>query len=262
MAEAFFLVPMAVRDERARVIEIEPGQIGTINNGWVRYCSIVNYLPQILANGGTVSRHFAEIGAGWAVVKVAGPQAGLDFLANRPGFSKFPQRRLSILLSSLTLAERNELREIATAVEFTAEQIADVSGATTYGEALKRLLRRRRRPLEYDEVLGEYAYEPHDWINIGGFLGNRTLGSLTSNQRQALRDEALAMERTQEEIEAFIGIGTNWGGIRLNEVLGFMSHNWTRPLRWAMLASIFGKAENDIQFSNISIAELDAEVTG
>lgn len=262
MAEAWFFVPMLMVYRDNVTIVVDNGQTTQVNLGWTRYCAIMDYDTQIAANGGQRS-HFAEVGAGWAVVKVAGPQAGLDWLANRPNFSKFPQRPLGTALADLTAGERGELRDIALAVGFTTAQLANLNGATTYREALKRLLRRRRRPIGYDELLGEVAYEPFDWVNVAGFgVATKSLGSLTAQQRQALRDEALAAGRTQEEIDAFIGAARNWAAIRLYEVLTFITFDWTAVPRWGVLAAVFGKTEADLRFSNLEIDELDSEVSG
>jgi len=248
MAAAFFLVPMeTLWHEAARE--------------YVRFCTIVDHINQIIAAGGNVSGHFAEVGAGWAVVKVAGAQAAIDYLAGQQGIYKFPQRRLDIKQTSLTLAERQMLRDAAAAVGFTTDQVNDMTSATTYGEAVKRFFYRRRRPLGYDVVLGKQAYEADDWVNIGGLLGNRTLGDLPAGQRQALRDVAAAAGRTNEEIDQALGADVNWGGLTLQQVLKFVTTNWTKPVSWSSVAAIFGVDERDIHTSNMTLEELDAEVS-
>jgi hypothetical protein len=56
---------------------------------------------------------------------------------------------------------------------------------------------------------------------------NDTLGDLTANQRQALRDEALALGYTQAEIDA--ALPANWATVTLRQVLNFFRTRRLRP---------------------------------
>lgn len=117
-----------------------------------RYCAADDVTTAILADGGAWSE--AEILGQYAIVKVRASASTLTQLNGLPNVRRLPVDRLDDPLSSLTNAQRTNLRDFAVSLGYTlAEFNARFPGgiATVTLRELLKFMATRRRLVRYDQ---------------------------------------------------------------------------------------------------------------
>jgi hypothetical protein len=147
MAVAWFIAPY-----KRRLTSSDP----------TRYCAMDDFTQRIRADGGNWSE--TEILGDRAIVKVRASIATLTLIAATPTFRRIPLGVLDDPLSSLTLAQRNAIRNEITDAGYSVAELNAVIpnlAAVTLRQVLRFMASRRLKP-RYDKVT--------DTIVIDGIL--------------------------------------------------------------------------------------------
>lgn len=125
-----------------------PGQVPA-----ERYCVIDDYTQQIFSEGGTWSE--SEVLGNAAIVKVRAQPATLTTIAADPLIDRIPLAKLDDPLNTLTVAQRNNIKNRVQALGYTAAEITAVLGndfsVLTLGDVLLFVTQRRLKP-RYDQA--------------------------------------------------------------------------------------------------------------
>ncbi len=117
-----------------------------------RYCAMMDFSPQIKADGGAWSE--SEVLGNHAIVKVRASAETLDLINAAQGFIRLPKTLLTESLSSLTNAQKTAIVDKLKALGYTITEIRDNLGNNignkTLGDVLRFAARRRLKP-RYDK---------------------------------------------------------------------------------------------------------------
>jgi hypothetical protein len=119
----------------------------------IRACKIVQYWPQIQADGGTFRE--VEVLGNHCLVKVRSSAATIQLLADDADFRRLPKDALSMPLSDLNNQQKTRLRNVVLSLGYTTQELQErfPNDLSTYtlGDVARFIASRRLKP-RYDQA--------------------------------------------------------------------------------------------------------------